>query len=41
LQPAVELTFNYPTMTEAELMSEIAAIHQQALALKPGRLIDH
>src|SRR5262245_51691762 len=40
-QPAVELNFNYSTMTEAELMSEIAAIHQQARAIKQGKVIDY
>ena len=40
-QPAVELKFNYSTMTEAELRSEIVNIHGQARALRPGPLIDH
>ena len=40
-QPAVQLKFNYATMTEEELISEIAAIHEQARAIKRGQFIDH
>ena len=40
-EPAVELKFNYATMTEEELLSEIASLNAQARALKPGQFIDH
>ena len=40
-QPAVELNFNYATMTEEELMAEIANIHEQARAIKQGQFIDY
>jgi hypothetical protein len=39
-QPTVGLNF-YASMTEQELMSEIAALNEQARALKRGPLIDH
>ena len=40
-QPAVGLQFNYSQMSEEELISEIAAIHEQARAIKRGQFIDH
>ena len=40
-QPAVELNFNCAAMTEEEIRCEMAAIHEQARALKRGPLIDH
>ena len=40
-QPAVGLSFNYAAMSEAELLSEIANIHEQARAIKRGQFIDH
>ena len=38
---AIAVGFNYAAMTTEELMAEIADLHQQALSLKPGRLIDY
>jgi phage terminase small subunit len=40
-QPAVALNFNYASMSEEELRSEIAALNEQARALKRGPLIDY
>jgi HSP90 family molecular chaperone len=40
-QPAVGLNFNYSQMTEEELRSEIANLHEQARAIKRGQFIDH
>ena len=40
-QPAVALQFNYSQMSQEELISEIAAIHEQARAIKRGQFIDH
>jgi hypothetical protein len=37
----VTMNHNYAQMTEEELRSEIAAIHQQARAIKQGWLVDH
>jgi Ser-tRNA(Ala) deacylase AlaX len=36
-RPAVDLNFNYATMTEEELMFELAGLHAQVRAIKAGK----